>query len=51
MTYKFVVNALNHYAMLLGNEIGKENNYKIMLDFTVYFDRKYVTTWRCPIPT
>lgn len=21
-----------------------------MLDLIVYFDRKYVTTWNCPIP-
>lgn len=47
---RFVVNALTHYAMLLRKEFRKENIYKTMFDFIVYFVRKYVTIWKCPIP-
>lgn len=46
MTYRFVVNAPNHCAALLGNNFGKEKVNKIMLDFIVYF----VTILKCLIP-
>lgn len=39
MTYRFVVNAPTHCAPLLGSNFGKENVYKVMLDFIDYFDR------------
>lgn len=42
MTFRFVVNALAHCVSLLGNIIRKESICKIILDFTVYFDMKYV---------
>lgn len=29
---------------------GKKKIYKIIIDFMVYFDHKYVTIWRCSIP-
>lgn len=51
MSYRFVVNALTNYAMLLRNEFRKENIYKTMFDFIVYFVRKYVTIWKCHIPS
>lgn len=51
MPYRFVVNALTNYAMLLRNEFRKENIYKTMFDFIVYFVQKYVTIWKCPIPS
>lgn len=55
MPYRFVyvVNALTYYAMLLRNEFRKENVNKTMLDFIVYFVRKYVTIpiWKYPIPS
>lgn len=49
MTNRFVVNALTHCTALLGNNFEKESIYKIVLDFIVYFGRKYDTIWRCPI--
>lgn len=49
ITNRFVVNALTHCAALLGNNFEKESIYKIVLDFIVYFGRKYDTIWRCPI--
>lgn len=50
MTYIFVINALNHYATLLGIIILKERKIKIIFDFIVYFDMKYVTTRGYPLP-
>lgn len=50
MTYRFDVNALSHGATLLGYNFRKENSDKIIIDFIVYFDRKSVISWRCPIP-
>lgn len=38
MTYRFVVNALNHCATLLDSNVWNERNYKIIHDFIVYFD-------------
>lgn len=46
-----VVNALTHCVAQLGINFGKEKVHKIIpVDFVVYFDQKYVTKWRCPIP-
>lgn len=52
MTYRFAVIALTNCATLFSAKLGTEKIYKIlvMLDFIVYFCRKYVTTWNCPIP-
>lgn len=50
VTHSYVVNALINCTTLLGNNFGKENIYKVILDFIAYFDRKYVTKWRCPTP-
>lgn len=36
--------------MLYSNNFGKENNYKVTLDFIVYFVQKYVTIWRYLLP-
>lgn len=47
-TYDLVVNALTHCTTLLENNFGKENIYKIKLDFIVHFDRMYITSWRYP---
>lgn len=43
MPYRFIVNTLIHCATLLGTckQFGNKIIYKIMLDFTVYLDRKY----------
>lgn len=49
LTYRPVVDPLIHCATLLNDNFGKETIHTIMLDFIVDFDRKYVTTWRCPI--
>lgn len=49
MTYRFEVNALSHGATLLSYNFRKENSDEIIIDFIVYFDRKSVITWRCPI--
>lgn len=35
MAYRFVVNALTHCVTLFGNNFGKENIYKIILDYTI----------------
>lgn len=48
MAYKFVVEILTHSATLLDNNYGTEKTLKIMFNFIFYFNRKYVTTWRCP---
>lgn len=53
MTWKFVVNALmqsaalTHCAMLLaiGNNFGEEKMYRIILDFIVYINRKYLSQY------
>lgn len=39
MTYRFVVFAPIHYALLLDNNFRKETIYKILLIFIVYFDK------------
>lgn len=49
MTYRLVDHTFIHCAMLIDNNFGVENIYKIILYFIVYFDGKYVTMWRCPI--
>lgn len=49
MTYRFVVQVLTHWALLLDNDFEKEQIYKI-IDFIDHFKRKYVTIWRCPKP-
>lgn len=49
MIYRFVLYALTYCATLLDYNFWKENAYKIMLDFIVYFDGKYITTWNSPI--
>lgn len=36
MSYRFVVNALPLYAMLFGNNFGKENSYIIIHDLIVF---------------
>lgn len=41
MTYRFLVKALTNCTSLLGSISGKEF-IKLLLDFIVYFDRKYV---------
>lgn len=41
MTYHFVVNVLPNWATLFGNNFGKEKNYKIILDFIVYFEIRH----------
>lgn len=33
--------------MMLGNNFWRENYYKIMIDFIVYFDIKYVRIRMC----
>lgn len=50
MTNRFIVNTLTHCTTLLRNSFVKEKIYKIIFDFIVYSDRKFVTIWRCPIP-
>lgn len=50
MTYRFVADAQTHCARLLGHNIGVKQFYKIILDFIIYFDRKFVTIWKCPVP-
>lgn len=40
MTYRFLVNALTHFATLLGKNFGKEQNYTIILDFIVHFNMR-----------
>lgn len=35
MAYRFVVNALTHYATPFGNNCRKEKVYKIMVDFVI----------------
>lgn len=40
MTERFVVNALNYCVKLVGNKIGKEKHYKILLELIV---SNYVT--------
>lgn len=40
MTYRFLVKALTNCTTLLGSISGKEF-IKLLLDFIVYFDRKY----------
>lgn len=42
MTYRFVGNLLTHCATLLDNNLGKEKDYEIIIDFIVDFNRKYV---------
>lgn len=47
---KCLVNA--NYVVLLGYNFEKEkNNHKIMLDFIVLYDHKYVTILKCPLPS
>lgn len=46
---RFVVIPLTYCTTLLSNSIRKELFYKITLDYIVYFDKYYVTTWKCPI--
>lgn len=45
---KIQVNVLTQCVTRLDNHFGERKKCK-MLDFLVYFDRKYVTIWRCPI--
>lgn len=49
VTYRKVViyKALTHCAMMLGNNFWRENYYKIMIDFIVYFDIKCVRIRMC----
>lgn len=42
VTLRFVVNAPTHCAMLFGTNLFGGGIIKIMLDFIVYFYRKYV---------
>lgn len=42
MTNRLVVNALIHCVTLLGNYFEKGKVYKIILNFIVYCDRKYI---------
>lgn len=48
MTERFVVNALNYCVKLVGNKIGKEKHYKILLELIVSIET--TSQWRCPIP-
>lgn len=50
MTGKFVVNAQIDYSTLFDDNFGSLQLYTIIPGFIVYYDRKYVTLWRCPIP-
>lgn len=48
MTERFVVNALNYCVKLVGNKIGKEKHYKILLELIVSIET--TSQWRCPMP-
>lgn len=46
MTCIFVAHTLITLCCLI-TIMGKKNIIKMILDFIVYFNRKYVTIWRC----
>lgn len=43
MTKRIVANAQTNFDMLLGNNFGGKQLCKIILDFIIYFNRKYFT--------
>lgn len=49
MNNRFLVNDLTGCASCPSNNLGKEQNYKIIFGFILYFDRKYLTIWGCLI--
>lgn len=50
MNYRFMAIAETHYVTLICNNFGGKQLYAVILDFIVYLNWKYVTTWKCPIP-
>lgn len=49
-THALQIRSFTYCTALLGKHICKENISKLMLHFIVYFNRKYGTLLRCPIP-
>lgn len=47
---RFIVYALTVCATLLGNNLDKKKILRLNLILFVFFDRKFVPIWRCPLP-